>query len=161
MARSLIAQLLHLNPVSLDYLHEVAVGSGERHPTIFKTYHDILENLATTHNLLFIGIDGLDECEGVDRQLILNLMHKILKASSSTANVKVFLTSQRMNDINESLRSAVRFDIKHSHVSQDIQNYVHTRSSDLCRKFGYGPEKQTILTSGILSKPDGVFTLMA
>ena len=155
IARSLIAQLLHLNPISLDYLHALAAESGERHPNNSKVYQDILENMSISHNRLFIGIDGLDECEEVDRGLILSLMGHVLKVSSSQANVKVFLTSQRVKDVQESLKSAIRFDIKHHHVKQDIQSYVRARSLQLCKKYGYGPEKQKALTAEISSRPNG------
>lgn len=153
--RSLIAQLLHLNPISLDYLHDLAVESVERHPSTFKTYQDILENISTAHNLLFIGIDGLDECEEAERRSILSLMQHILNASSHQANVKIFLTSQRVQDVQESLKGAIRFDVKHHHVKQDIQNYVHRRSSQLCKKFGYSLAKQESLIRDISAKPEG------
>lgn len=155
VARSLIAQLLRLNPISLDYLYDLAVESGERHPSTFKTYQDILENISTTHNLLFIGIDGLDECEETERRSILSLMQHILKVSSHQANVKIFLTSQRVPDVELSLKSAIRFDIKHRHVKQDIQNYVHRRSSQLCKKFGYSLAKQKSLIKDISARPEG------
>ena len=155
VARSFVAQLLHLNPVSLDYLHQLAVESGERHPSTFKTYQDILENISLTHSMLFIGIDGLDECEEQERQLILQLMSMVLRVSSPQANVKIFLTSQRMKDIKESLRSVVCFDIKHHHVRQDIQDYIRTRSSRLCKKFGFDFEKQASITKDISSRPNG------
>ena len=155
IARSLIAQLLHLNPISLGYLHDLAVESGERHPNTFKIYQDILENMSISHNRLFIGLDGLDECEEVDRRLILSLMGHVLRVSRSQANVKVFLTSQRVKYVQESLKSATRFDIKHHHVKQDIQNYVRARSLQLCEKFGYGLQKQKSLVAEISSKPGG------
>ena len=160
IARSLIAQLLQLNPISLDYLHEMAARSGERHPSTFKVYQDILENMSISHNRLFIGIDGLDECEEADRRSTLSLMGHVLKASSSESNVKVFLTSQRVKDVQESMKSAIRFDIKHHHVKQDIHNYVRTRSLKLCEKFGYGPEKQKSLIAEISSRPGGESDLL-
>ena len=159
VARSLIAQILQLNPVSLDYLHETAVRSGEQHPSTFKSYQDILENISITHNLLFIGVDGLDECEEADRRLILSLMEHVLRISKAQANVKIFFASQRIKDVQESLKFAIRLDVKHHHVKQDIQNYVHARSAQLCKKFRYGFEKQKSLVREISSKPNGELEL--
>lgn len=155
IARSLIAQLLRLNPVSLDYLYEIAIDTGERHPSTFKTYRSILEHITSTHEFLFIGIDGLDECEKEDRALILSLLDHVLEVSSPQAKIKIFLTSQRMNDLETLLKPALRFDIKPHHVKQDIENYVHKRSLQLCNKFGLGPDKESSITAEISNRSEG------
>lgn len=162
IARSLIAQLLRLNPVSLDYLHDTAVDSGEQHPTTFKTYRGILEHITSAHDFLFIGIDGLDECERDDRRLILSLLDHVLKASNPQANIKVFLASQRMSDLEKSslLKPALRFDIKHQHVKQDIENYVHTRTLQLCKKFDFDLEQQSSISADISSRSEGSYVFI-
>ena len=155
VARGLIAQLVKLNQVSLDYLYQTAVESGERSPSTFKTYLDILENISATHDLFFVGIDGLDECEQEDRRLILSMIEYLSKGTSPQADIKFFLTSQRVKDLDDSLRSVTRLDIKHHHVKQDIQNYVHTRSCQLFQKFPLRQEKQRAITMDICSRPKG------
>lgn len=104
-------------------------------------------------------MDGLDECDEADRRLVLSLMEHISRVSKVRANVKVFFASQRIKDVQESLKFAIRFDVKHHHVKHDIQNYVHTRSAQLCKKFGYGSEKQMSLVKEISSKPNGELEL--
>lgn len=155
IARSLIAQLLHLNPVSLDFLYNFAVDSGERHPTTFKTYERILEHITSTHDLLFIGIDGLDECEKDDRRLILSLLDHVLKVSSPQAKIKIFLASQKMNDLENMLKLALRFDIKHYHIQHDIENYVHRRASQLCDNFDLSPEMQSSIAAKTSNRSEG------
>lgn len=155
VARSLIAQLLQLNPISLDFLYETAVSSGERHPSTFKTYQNILEHLLVAHDFLFIGIDGLDECEKEDRRLILSLLDKVLKVSSQHANVKMFLTSQKIKDMEDLLAPAIRFDIGRRHFTHDIHDYVSTRSLRLCQTFGLCPEKQKSIITDVSSRSDG------
>lgn len=88
IARSLIAHLLHQNPVSLDYFFETAVESGKRHPSTFKTYKDIFAHIAGAPDFLLIGIDGLDVCEKDDRCFILSLLKHVLKACSPPAKLK-------------------------------------------------------------------------
>lgn len=162
IARSLIAQLLRLNPVSLDYLHDTAVDSGEQHPTTFKTYRGILEHITSAHDFLFIGIDGLDECEKDDRHLILSLLDHVLKASNPQANIKIFLASQKMSDLEKSslLKPALRFVIKPQHIKQDIENYVHTRTVQLCNKFDFDPDQQTSISADISSRSEGSYVLI-
>lgn len=152
VARSLIAQILQLNPVSLDFLHETAVKSGERHPSTFSMYRDILRPLLTSHNLLYLGIDGLDECEKEDRRWILMLLEEISKFEG---NIKLFITSQRIKDIEKSLETSLRFEIKSRHLRSDIQNYVNIRSVELCDRYGLGDEKRYSIIKDICSRSEG------
>lgn len=158
VARSLIAQLLRLNPISLDYLYNTAVESAERHPTSIQTYKKILEKISTAHDLLFIGIDGLDECEEEDRRSVLMLLKHILNVSGSQGNVKIFLTSQKLNDLKQSLEFAIRLDIKSHHVTKDIQNYIDVRCAHLCEKFDYSSDQQKSLNEHISKLPMGTST---
>lgn len=156
VVRSLIAQLLQLNPIIfLDYLYETAITSCQRHPNGFNTYATIFENISKSHNHLFIGIDGLDECEEEERRLILSLIGHISKVSKIQTKTKVFIASQRMKDIEHSLVSATRFDIRHYHVKQDIQNYIFIRSSQLSKKFRFNSEKTKSVIADISSRPKG------
>lgn len=139
----------------MDYLYEIAVDSGKRHPSTFKTYRDILEHITGAHDCLFIGIDGLDECEKEDRGFILSLLDHVLKAPSPQAKIRIFLTSQRMSDLQKLLKSALRFDIKPQHIQQDIENYVKRRALRLCNEFGFGHEKERSITADVSNRSEG------
>lgn len=160
VARSLIQQLLQLNPVSLDFLYEVAVISGEKHPSSFGTYKNILKHIASAHDQLYIGIDGLDECEQEDRRLILLLLRHILDESSSYANIKIFLASRWMKEIEEPLKSVLRFNIKGQHIRHDIRDYVHIRTHRLGEKFGLNVEKQRSISTEICHRSEGKWCLL-
>lgn len=155
VARSLIQQLLQFNPVSLDFLYEVAVTSGEKHPSSFETYKNILKHIASTHDQLYIGIDGLDECEQEDQQLILLLLRHILDESTPNANIKIFLASRWMKEIEDSLRSVFRFKIRGQHIRQDIRDYVHIRTRCLGEKFGLNLERQKSISTEICHRSEG------
>ncbi len=155
VASSLIAQLLRLNLISLDHVYEVFVKSGKPYKIALENYRDILENISMTPNQLFIGIDGLDECEEGDRSLILSLMKFILHVSSPQGNVRILVTSQREKDVEQSMKSAIRFDIEHHHVKEDIQNYVQTRFSRLFEKWEYNLEQQKCIIRDVSNRPEG------
>lgn len=144
----------------MDYLYEIAVESGKRHPNTFKTYRDILEHITGAHDCLFIGIDGLDECEKEDRGFILSLLDHVLKASSPQAKIQILLTSQRMSDLQKLLKSALRFDIKPQHVKQDIESYVKRRALKLGDQFGFGHEKQSSITADVSNRSEGNHVLL-
>ena len=144
-----------MNPVSLDYLHDTAVNSSEKHPSTFKTYSSILEHITIEYDHLFIGVDGLDECEKEDRRLILLLLKRIVKVSSPQTKIKIFLASQKLKDLEDSLNSTLRFDIKQHHNRQDIHHYVDKRYSQLCERFGVTLQRRVIITSNISSRCEG------
>ena len=82
----------------------------------------------------------MDGCEKYDRYFILSLLDHVLKARSPQAKVKVYATSQKMNDMEDSLKLALAFDIEPQRIRKDVVNYVSRRSMQLCDKFGFAPE---------------------
>lgn len=157
VARSLIAQLLRVNPVSIDYLYDTAVRSREQHPSTFESYSKILEHITAEHDSLFVGIDGLDECEKKDRQSILLLLENMIRLASPQSQIKFFFTSQILSDLKDSLRSSLRFDIKNHHIRQDIQSYVHRRSLLLCKEFKLTSQRGIAIASEISSRCEGKY----
>ena len=155
IARSLIGQLLALNPVYLDYLYEKTLKSGERIPTSTHLCKDILKSLTTNHEKLFIGLDGLDECEESERRHILDSIHGILNSSSTKRNVKIFLTSRKEKDIGESFGSAIRLEIKSHHLERDIKHYVQERVSELSKKFSLPTDEMERISKDVAKRSAG------
>ena len=154
---SLIAQILQLNPLCLNYLYQMAIDSCMCCPTGIESYKSIFESILTTSNPLFIGIDGLDECEKDERHAILSLLEYIEQLCGPKANLKIFLTSQRLKDVKETdtWKNAIRIDLKRDHVKQDIQDYIYIRSLQLCARFGYSREKQKSIAKEVSDRPQG------
>ena len=155
IARSLIGQLLALNPICLDYLYERTLKSGERIPTSNHLCKDILKSLTANHEKLFIGIDGLDECEESERRHVLDLIHGILHSSSTKRNLRIFLTSRKEKDIGESIGSAIRLEIKRHHLEQDIKHYVQVRVSELSKKFSLSVVEKERILENVAKRSDG------
>lgn len=160
IARSLIGQLLALNPACLDYLYERTLKSGERVPTSTYLCKDILKSLTANHENLFVGIDGLDECEELERRHVLDLISGILNSSSTQRNVRVFLTSRKEKDIGGSIGSAIRLEIKPHHLEQDIKYYVQVRVSELNKRFGLSMDKREHISRDVAKRSDGRWNMM-
>jgi hypothetical protein len=131
------------------------VASGERRPSTPKLFQEILEEICLNHDLLFICLDGLDECEVHERNLILSLIGTITKASKAEQSVRVFITSRKEKDIERSLSSAIRLNIKAQHVESDILSYIQTQASKLQQQFDFTPEKERAVVTEIASRPQG------
>ena len=155
IARSLVGQLLALNPICLGYLYERALKSGERILNSTHLCNDILKSLTAIHEKLFIGIDGLDECDGSERRRVLDLIHGILNSSSEKRNVRIFLTSRKEKDIGESISSAIRLEIKSHHLEQDIKHYVQERVSELGKKFGLAMDEKERISEDVAKRSAG------
>lgn len=154
IARSVLAQLLKLNPSCLDYLYDKAVSSGS-HTNTTATYKELIETIAMNHDYLVIGIDGLDECEESERRHIMLMIENILRVSHKEQNVKFFLTSRREKDIKRSLSSAIQLNIEPQHIEKDIRTYIKVRCSELVKKFALNSKEERNIISKISSRPEG------
>ncbi len=116
----------------------------------------MLEKVALHHEQLFLGIDGLDECQEPERRQTLLMIHRLLKASKTKRNIHVFLTSREEKDIRTSLRSASRLEIRSYHLEKDIKDYVRVRALHLSKKFSIALERQRTITADIARRSDGL-----
>lgn len=155
ITRSLVSQILSLNPACLPYLYERALSSGE--PTLRSTNlcTKILEKLAEHHNQLIIGIDGLDECEESEKRLVLIMIQSISRVTKVARNVRFFLTSRREHVIEKSLSSAIALEIKPHHLERDIKIYVRARTSELGGRFSLNTERQQWITAEVSQRSHG------
>ncbi|KAK0499001.1 hypothetical protein EDD18DRAFT_58278 [Armillaria luteobubalina] len=84
---------------------------------------------------VLIIMDGLDECDNLDKELWSPLWNQFLKSLSDLPRVKVLLTS-RPNDftcVNSPPRSVSVLDLHDSHCESDIRLFVRRRLSSLGR----------------------------
>jgi hypothetical protein len=105
IAKSLISQILQLNPNCLDFIYESMLAGSERRTKDASKLLQILDQILTNHDSLYIGIDGLDECSEEERKLLSDLITIGLRAnddqgrqSSSTSNLRISkMISQHMS----------------------------------------------------------------
>lgn len=159
VTRALITSILDLNPACLDYLYEKMTASNERYLNSPRLLQDILEELCKSHDLLFICIDGLDECELNERSPILSLIGRITKASRSEQCVRFFLASRKENDIEKSLSTAIRLNIKSHHVESDILSYIKTQTTKLRSIFAFDLAREQEFLDKLSNRPQGMFLL--
>jgi hypothetical protein len=155
VTRTLIVQILDLNPECLDYLYEKMITSSERHPNSPHLLQEILEKLCANHDLLFMCIDGLDECDPNERSLILSLIARITKVSRADQSVRFFVTGRKENDIEKSLSSAIRLNIKAHHMDDDILIYIKAQMAKLRERFAFPAWREHEFQEKLSSRPQG------
>jgi hypothetical protein len=134
ICRSLIHQLAGNNDICYSYLYDFAANSSERLATRKQDLTQILQNVLQCYDEVFIGIDGLDECEKEERSKVIKLLNELLKLPRSTTSLYIFIASQAVLDIERFMApKAHTLKIKHEHLSSDIQYYVHGRTAELAR----------------------------
>lgn len=157
VARSLITQILELNPICIHYLYDKALNSVERSLSSMVTCTEILSDLVLHHSQLFIGIDGLDECEALERSRILAMLHRLLGAPKAKSNVQMFLASRKEMDIGKSMESANRLEIRPFHLKKDINNYVRVQVGALSKRFDLPAERQKHIVTEITMRAHGMW----
>jgi hypothetical protein len=159
IASNLLSQFLHLNPNCFDFINEsiqknVQKNGGTR-PTNPSFFFRIFEQIMQSHDSLYIGIDGLDECPEQERKLLSTLIMASSAACAGNGNVKFFVTSRREKDLDKSLASIVKFTIEPRHLENDITAYISIKASQLSQKFSFSKEKDQRIATEICTRPKG------
>jgi hypothetical protein len=153
IATSLIAQLLQADASCLAYLSEKMIASGERHPSTATLLAQILEEILSNHDPLLVCVDGLDECEPQERAKFLEVVKRVAPRADLT--VKFFLTGRKEKDLENHLRSAIRLNIKPSHVEKDILSYIKLQATKLRVKFVLTAEREQAVVEIVATRPKG------
>lgn len=116
-----------------------------------------LEQAALTKSLLIV-VDGLDECEDEESDLL-----EIIDMIKSAKNVKIIASSRDMQDYVDYFEDGPRLTI-HEKTRDDIQNFArsqineHSRSKavqNLCKRLSH--DEQQKLVKVVTDKSEGVF----
>ena len=99
-----------------------------------EAFHDIVLDLVQCHSNLYICIDGLDECELVERKEILSLILRIVHSNPKLGS-RVFVAACAERDIEQSLRESLRLALTRLHLHSDITVYLRRTAEELGRKW--------------------------
>ncbi|KAL6721442.1 hypothetical protein ACLMJK_000545 [Lecanora helva] len=160
MVRSLIAQMLDFDSACLQYLYDTMISSVRRHPGSTNTLcAEMIKSIALHHEHLFIGIDGLDECDVSERKQVLSMVNSIVRSSQDSGNVRFFLFSRMEKDIKQGLSSTKQLEIQPHHLEKDIRDYLLLRMRGLGRKFGLLVARQKSIIEQLAARSNGMFLL--
>lgn len=155
IVKSLISQILQLNPNCLDFIYEAMLSHSDRLATNASKLLQILEQMLSNHDSLYIGIDGLDECSEKERKLLSGLLTVVSRANDAQGNIQLFVTSRQEKDLERSLKSAVKFNIQEKNLEADITAYVTCKMTQLCQMFPFTQEREQLIKKEICTRPKG------
>jgi hypothetical protein len=156
ICKSLIAQLLKSNQNGLEYLYNFALQSGERYATSKSGFQEILQSMVQCFDRVFIGIDGIDECELAERKQITSLLRTLTQPSDQGRAVKCFVFGCAERDIEQSLIHCNRLDLKNKHMTGGIEHYVNTRLALINLLLRFRPQKIQEISRKIVAQSAGI-----
>jgi hypothetical protein len=128
---------------------------GERRAKDPSKLLQILGQILTNHDSLYIGIDGLDECSEEERKLFSNLITIGSRADDDQGNIRIIVTSRHEKDLEKSLKTATKFNIKPQNLENDITAYVTFKMAQLCQRFKFTQEREQLISKEICTRPMG------
>jgi hypothetical protein len=154
--KSLIAQLAQNNQNCIDYLYAFALKSGERHAKTKKTFTQMLCSIVQCYDEVFIGIDGLDECELEERKQTIAALQGLLQAPEQDSKIKIILCSCAEKDIERALKGCHRLDLKSQHLSPSIRSYIRSRLTSLNQSFKFSKSTIDGIVDKVSSRSEGM-----
>lgn len=159
ICKSLIAQLLKNNQNGLEYLYNFALQSGERHATSKSDFQEIIQSMAQCFDQVFIGIDGIDECELAERKQITSLLRTLTQPSEQGQVVKCFVFGCAERDIERSFIHCNRLDLKSTRMTESIEHYVNARLALINLFLRLRPQKIQEISRKIVAQSAGIIRL--
>ncbi|KAK0115664.1 hypothetical protein ONS95_000067 [Cadophora gregata] len=158
VARALLVQLLRLNEDLLPYFYEKCIGSGQVNLVSSELTRELLKTaLQTGSTPTSIIIDGLDECDPVERKSILSFFTPIIDVEGPAGKLRALFVSQDENDIRRLLRSASILKLSDGHNRSDIEGYTKHWCTEIQRKFGLPDETIRYIKTAVQESSDGMF----
>lgn len=157
--RGLISQLLSANPDLLLYCHEKFSKSGETLLSSMQLAKQLFELFCESTPRVAIIIDGLDECEKVERGLLLEYLNASVEKIHSTTpgKLRVLISSQQDGDIRKMMSSAEVLTLSVELNGDDIRSYVNHRLAEIAKKFDLDETLEKEVACMTCSKASGKY----
>jgi hypothetical protein len=106
---------------------------------------------------VFIIVDGLDECEAVERKAILTFLTNMVDHcdSSIPGRLRVLIVSQDYKDIEKFMKAVPTVALTSDHNKADIEEYVLARTQDIESKLGPSPAERETISKTACIRADG------
>jgi hypothetical protein len=135
--RGLLIQLVHHHLNLIPEVYEKCTSSGEIILESIPALTALFETVFRSCTRPFIIIDGIDECEPIERKQILTYLSGIMSTIEKEGQqyAKILYTSRDEADIRKLLSMVSRREILLQDVEPDIKEYVLSMSFELQEMF--------------------------
>ena len=130
--RSLLYQLCRANQSLIPAVNK-EYDARQSRSLLLNTWDKLLETFICGSEPVYIILDGLDECEEIERK---QLLRKILGLWSNCSNLHILLASRKEVDIRQALEKNCETLIVEEKNRTDIKRFVTSEINSLWRKVG-------------------------
>ena len=159
VARGILSQLLSKDDALLSYLYEKVSTSGQVTLSLESTARELLETSLKAFEKLYIVIDGIDECEGDQRQQIVSFFKETWESlpSADSDSLRCMFISQDDNIARKDFASMSAIKITETHTRKDIVQFVAARSTVIKQKFDLTTDRQQWIQEQVTKSADGEY----
>jgi hypothetical protein len=161
--RGLLSQLLCHCQDLIPYCHEKRIGSGEPTLSSPSLMEQLLKLFLEKIPQIFIIIDGLDECELVERKAVLTFLTSMVDHcdASIPGKLRVLIVSQDYKDIEKFMKAVPTVALTSDHSKADIEEYVLAKAHDLQSKYGLALVQGENICKTACVRADGKYRISA
>jgi hypothetical protein len=147
----------------LPYLFEKASTSGEmllESPALTK---ELLETALKSCGKAYIVLDGLDECDPIEKKAIISWFQSVVAAISDTEldSIRCLFISQDDGEIGKLLSKTPAIRIKPEDIRLDIQAYATIWSRKIQVKFDLSDDKGEAILSTVVERANGKVAIIS
>ncbi|KAH8812890.1 hypothetical protein F5884DRAFT_318007 [Xylogone sp. PMI_703] len=163
VARAILAQLLvqhREDELLAPFLYEQSLDSGESSLNSLKLCNSLLKtafDILPDDEKVYIVIDGIDECEPLERKEILSAFSSVITKINPPGKIKGLFISQDEKDIRTSLQTAASIQISESDIEDDIKCFTDHWASKISIKFNLPIDKVEHIARMVCRNADGMF----
>ncbi|KAI1846006.1 hypothetical protein JX266_007815 [Neoarthrinium moseri] len=156
--RSLLAQCLSENPQLLPYFHEKSSESREALLSSIEVAQDMIKTALSSYDMLYLVVDGLDECKREDRKDIASLFQDLVEelTATDTGSIRCLFVSQEDGAALHDFRSIPSIKINHEN-KEDIKSFADMWQQVIEKKFGSLAPRNYHISDIICARAQGMF----
>jgi len=135
--RTLLAQLLRIDHILLPWCYRQYVGSNQLALTDEKMCAELLRTILLCNHRTVVILDGLDECDGRSRALLLNFFKQAISdcEAAESGKLRILIASRDEDDIRKGLSAATQISVSHGYHEADIRRYIQRGCQKLREMF--------------------------
>ncbi|KAF7918225.1 uncharacterized protein EAE98_009837 [Botrytis deweyae] len=160
VARAMLSQLLKQNEILLPYLYSECINSHSvslvSHEMCTKLLEVCFETVSKSERTYLI-IDGLDECEPLQRRILLSTLVSIVQKTLYPGMLRLLIVSQNEPDIKRQLRQCSDLRLSSSCNRCDIEVYSRVWAEKIQQKFVVSDDTKTHIIKAVSEGADGMF----
>ena len=136
MARSLLSQILRLDPATVSDLYESVIADGDSSLSTRKSAEQFLDLSLKDLRRTYIILDGLDECKNHEQKAIVSWLQKLVDTPASVLEPNRCLILSQYDSSTRSLLSMIpTIAILTTDTAADIESYCYGWEHQFTTKF--------------------------